>query len=149
MLECLSPYYVWIKSAHIICVISWMAGLLYLPRLFVYHTQVEPASSQYELFLTMERKLLTIIMAPAGIASYIFGIMLILTPGVWQKGVYWLHVKILLVILLTIGHLLMNQWYKNFLKKKPTKSGTFFRAFNEIPALLMIAIVILAVTKLF
>ncbi len=149
MLEWLSSYYVWIKSAHIICVISWMAGLLYLPRLFVYHTQVDVESPQYELFLTMERKLLTIIMNPAGIASYAFGIMLLLTPGVWQKGVYWLHVKILLVILLTIGHGLMHQWFKEFLYKKSTKSGTFFRAFNEVPALLMIAIVILAVTKLF
>jgi putative membrane protein len=149
MLEWTAPYYLWIKSAHIIFVISWMAGLLYLPRLFVYHTQVHPESSQYDLFLTMERKLLNIIMTPAAIASYACGITLILTPGVWQKGVYWLHAKILLVILLTIGHVLMHQWYKNFLHKKSTKSGIFFRVINEIPALLMIAIVVLAVTKSF
>ncbi|MBN9564833.1 MAG: protoporphyrinogen oxidase HemJ [Alphaproteobacteria bacterium] len=149
MLEWLTPYYLWIKAAHIISAISWMAGLLYLPRLFVYHTQVDNESSQYQLFLTMERRLLTFIMKPAAIASYTFGIMLILTPGVWQKGVYWLHTKIFLVILLTIGHVLMHLWYKNFLHKKSTKSGLFFRVINEIPTLLMIGIVTLAVTKPF
>lgn len=126
-----------------------MAALLYLPRLFVYHTAVEKGSAQYQLFLTMERRLILIIMNPAAALTFLFGFGLVLTPGVWQKGVYWLHVKILLVIILGIGHGLMVYWHRQFRNNTSKISGNFFRLVNEIPALLMIGIVILAVVRPF
>ena len=139
--------YEWIKALHVIAVISWMAGLLYLPRLFVYHAKIAPGSEQSETFKTMEHRLLTYIMTPAMIATWIFGISLVLTGG-WLTA-SWLHAKFALVLALTVMHGLMSHWANDFRYDRNRRSQKFFRIANEIPTILMIAIVILAVVKPF
>jgi TIGR00701 family protein len=141
--------YFWIKALHVISIIAWMAGLLYLPRLFVYHTQAPAGSAQSETFKVMERKLLRFIMNPAMIASWIFGIWLIvlLSPGVMTAG--WLHAKLTLVLLLSAAHGLMAKWRRDFERDANRHSQRFYRIANEVPTLLMIGIVILVVVKPF
>src|SRR6185437_6226896 len=139
--------YLWLKALHVIAVISWMAGLLYLPRLFVYHAKIAPGSEQSETFKTMEHRLLTYIMTPAMIATWIFGISLVFTGGWLTAG--WLHAKLALVLALTVMHGLMSHWANDFRYDRNRRSQKFFRIANEIPTLLMIAIVILAVVKPF
>ena len=139
--------YPWLLALHVIAVISWMAGLLYLPRLFVYHAKSMPGSEQSETFKTMEHRLLTYIMTPAMIATWIFGISLVFTGGWLTAG--WLHAKFALVLVLTVMHGLMSHWANDFRYDRNRRSQKFFRIANEIPTLLMIAIVILAVVKPF
>jgi putative membrane protein len=139
--------YLWLKALHVIAVISWMAGLLYLPRLFVYHAKSAPGSEQSETFKTMEHRLLNYIMTPAMIATWIFGISLVLTGGWLTAG--WLHAKFALVLVLTVMHGLMSHWANDFRYDRNRRSQKFFRIANEIPTLLMIAIVVLAVVKPF
>lgn len=137
--------YLWLKAFHIISFVAWMAGLFYLPRLYVYHTQQAAGSDAAKTFMVMERKLLRIIMNPAMIASWIFGIALILAyPGIYlQAG--WLHAKILLVVLLTGLHGMFAGWTRAFAQDRNRKSERFYRLINEAPTLLMIGIVILVV----
>ena len=139
----------WIKALHIIAVIAWMAGLLYLPRLFVYHASAEPGSAMSETFKTMERRLLRAIMNPAMIAVYVFGILLIIvrSPGIWQEG--WWHVKVVLVIAMTVLHMFFARWRREFAEDRNTRSPRFYKFMNEAPTLVMIAIVLLAVAKPF
>jgi len=139
--------YPWLLALHLIAVISWMAGLLYLPRLFVYHAKSAPGSEQSETFKTMEHRLLTYIMTPAMIATWIFGISLVFTGGWLTAG--WLHAKLALVLALTVMHGLMSHWANDFRYDRNRRSQKFFRIANEIPTLLMIVIVILAVVKPF
>ena len=139
--------YPWLLALHLIAVISWMAGLLYLPRLFVYHAKSAPGSEQSETFKTMEHRLLTYIMTPAMIATWIFGISLVFTGGWLTAG--WLHAKLALVLALTVMHGLMSHWANDFRYDRNRRSQKFFRIANEIPTLLMIAVVILAVVKPF
>ena len=139
--------YPWLLALHVIAVISWMAGLLYLPRLFVYHAKSMPGSEQSETFKTMEHRLLTYIMTPAMIATWIFGIALVFTGGWLTAG--WLHAKFALVLALTVMHGLMSHWANDFRFDRNRRSQKFFRIANEIPTILMIAIVILAVVKPF
>ena len=139
--------YLWIKALHIIAVISWMAGLLYLPRLFVYHAAAAPGSQQSETFKVMERRLLRFIMTPAMIATRIFGIVLVLQGGWLAAG--WFHAKIALVLVVTVMHGLMSHWQADFAHDRNRRSQKFFRIANEIPTLLMIVIVILATVKPF
>jgi putative membrane protein len=139
--------YLWLKALHIIAVISWMAGLLYLPRLFVYHAAAAAGSEQSETFKTMERRLLRFIMTPAMIATWLFGLALMFTGGWLAAG--WLHVKLVLVLLMTLVHGLMSHWQADFQHDRNRRTQKFFRIANEIPTLLMIAIVILAVVKPF
>ncbi len=139
--------YLWLKALHIISVISWMAGLLYLPRLFVYHAAAKPGSEQSETFKVMERRLLRAIMTPAMIATWLFGIALVLTGGWLAAG--WFHAKLALVIVLTVMHGLMSHWQADFANDRNRRSQKFYRIANEIPTLLMIAIVILAAVKPF
>ena len=139
--------YLWLKALHIISVIAWMAGLLYLPRLFVYHAAVAPGSEQSETFKTMERRLLKAIMTPAMIATWLFGLSLMFTGGWMAAG--WLHAKLALVIAMTIMHGLMSHWQADFQHDRNRHSQKFFRITNEIPTVLMILIVILAVVKPF
>jgi putative membrane protein len=139
--------YPWLLALHLIAVISWIAGLLYLPRLFVYHTKSAPGSEQSETFKTMEHRLLTYIMTPAMIATWIFGISLVFIGGWLTAG--WLHAKFALVLALTVMHGLMSHWANDFRYDRNRRSRKFFRIANEIPTLLMIAIVILAVVKPF
>lgn len=140
--------YAWIKALHVISIIAWMAGLLYLPRLFVYHTETAPGSEGSERFKVMERRLLRAIMNPAMIAAYVFGIwMVVLSPDWLGQG--WLHAKILLVLLLTGAHMAMARWRRAFAEDRNTRPQRFYRIVNEVPTVLMIAIVILVIVKPF
>src|SRR5262245_35532193 len=137
----------WIKALHVIAVISWMAGLLYLPRLFVYHAQADMGSRQSETFKVMERRLLRAIMNPAMVVVWITGPWL-----AWRQGMYlesWLWAKIAFVAALTIYHHVLARWYKEFAADRNVRSAKFYRIANEVPTLLMIAVVVLVVVKPF
>ncbi|MDB5473150.1 MAG: hemJ [Devosia sp.] len=138
----------WVKALHVIAVIAWMAGMLYLPRLFVYHAVAAPGSEQSETFKVMERRLLRAIMTPAMIATYLFGFWLVV--GGWaDPGAGWLHLKLALVLGLTACHGLLARYTRLFAADKNPRSQKFFRIINEVPTVLMIAIVILVVVKPF
>ncbi len=139
--------YLWLKALHIIAVISWMAGMLYLPRLFVYHADAVPGSEQSETFKVMERRLLKFIMTPAMIVTWLVGIVLVL-DGQWF-GASWFHVKLALVVAMTILHGLFTQWVRDFAFDRNRHTPKFYRIVNEIPTVLMIVIVLLAIVKPF
>lgn len=145
----LLPLYPWLKTLHIISVVAWMAGLLYLPRLFVYHAEVRPGSEASETFKVMERRLLRGIMNPAMIATYLFGILLAATPGivVWSAG--WIYVKLAGVLGLTYMHHHLARWRSDFAADANRHPARFYRIINEIPTVLLIAIVIMVVVKPF
>lgn len=148
MQEFIQIHYQWFKALHIISVISWMAGLLYLPRLFVYHADADKGSELSETLKIMERKLLRFIMNPAMSLTWIFGLCLLYAnTGFLHEG--WLHVKLTMVVLLTIFHHALARWRKAFVKDENKKTAKFFRRVNEIPTLLMIVIVIMVVVKPF
>jgi protoporphyrinogen IX oxidase len=137
----------WLKALHVVAVISWMGGLLYLPRLFVYHSEAEPGSKQNETFKVMEQRLLRLIMNPAMIVVWITGPLL-----AWQMGVHhdrWLAVKFGLVCLLTVFHHALGRWRKAFAEDRNQHPARYFRIANEVPTLLMVAIVVLVVVKPF
>lgn len=141
--------YPWLKSAHIVAVIAWMAGLLYLPRLFVYHAGAAPGSDQSETFKIMERRLQRGIMTPAMLAALLFGLMLAGTPGVvdWRHG--WIWAKLALVAGLVCYHGALAHWRRAFALDRNRHSSRFYRAINELPTLALIAIVVLVVVKPF
>jgi protoporphyrinogen IX oxidase len=141
--------YPWLKSLHIIAVIAWMAGLLYLPRLYVYHSGAPPGSNRALMLEIMERRLLRGIMLPAAVTTYGFGLALAATPGVvdWQRG--WIWTKLALVAALTGFHLLLARWRHGFAAGRYPHSQRFYRIVNELPTLAMIAIVLLVVLKPF
>jgi len=149
--------YNWIKALHIIAVISWMAGMLYLPRLYVYHSNVAVGSEPSELFKVMERRLLRAIINPAMIATFLLGFALIWVGGGqswagaldWIKASPWMHAKLTLVFVLSAVHGFMAGIRKKFLRDERPYSAKFFRFLNEVPTLLMIIIVILVVVKPF
>lgn len=146
----LGAAYPWLKAAHIIAVIAWMAGLLYLPRLYVYHAGVPADSRRAAMLEVMERRLLRGILWPALVMSYGFGAALAATPEMafeWRRG--WIWAKLGLVLLLTAFHLMLARWRRAFAAGRYSHSATFFRVANELPTLLMIAIVLLAVAKPF
>ncbi len=134
------------KILHIISIISWFAGLLYLPRLFVYHCQVEFGSKTHEIFTVMEYKLLRYIMNPAMITSIVFGLYL---AYIYGFALVWLHIKITLVIILVIYHHFLGRCRKNFAAGTNKRSEKFYRIINEIPALLLIFIITLVILKPF
>jgi putative membrane protein len=139
--------YLWIKAFHIIAVIAWMAGLLYLPRLFVYHCGAEPGSMQSETFKVMERRLLKAIINPAMILTWLLGLWLVWAGGFVSAG--WLELKVLLVVLLSGLHGFFARWVRDFAADRNPRSEKFYRVINELPTLLMIGIVILVVLKPF
>ena len=142
--------YLWLKAFHIIAAIAWMAGMLYLPRLFVYHCQTDPGSRQSETFKLMERRLLKLIINPAMIATWLIGLTLIWLMGqeaFWQAG--WLHAKLALVVAMSAVHGFFVRWVKDFAADRNTHSQKFYRLANEIPTALLILIVVLAVVKPF
>jgi putative membrane protein len=144
--------YPWIKAIHVIAVISWMAGLLYLPRLFVYHCEAERGSQQSETFKVMEEKLSRFIMRPAMIASLAFGLAMIAipgTPGYLLYAGYWLWLKLLFVVGLLYVHFAMMGWKNDFARDENDRPQRFFRIANEVPTVLMIGIVIFVVVKPF
>ena len=136
-----------LKALHIVAVIAWMAGLLYLPRLFVYHADASPASPQSETFKVMERRLYRGIMNPAMIAVWLFGLGLAWQGDLWHAG--WWQVKFTLVAGLTFIHHLYGRWRKDFEADRNAKPARYYRLWNEVPTLLMVAIVFLAVLKPF
>lgn len=145
-----AEYYLLLKALHLIAVIAWMAGMLYLPRLFVYHTQTLPGKEDYDRFLTMERRLIKRIMLPAMIATFVLGLLLTLATKAWvMPGGGWFHAKIGLVLIMGAAHGMMVGFYKGFACGENRKTERFFRIFNEVPAVVMVLIVILAVLKPF
>ena len=144
--------YEWVKAFHIIAVIAWMAGMLYLPRLFVYHCAAEKGSVQSETFKVMERRLLRGIINPAMIATWLFGLWLAWHGPDSRYGWFaapWLHAKILLVLALSAVHGLFARWTKDFGRDENPAFARFYRIINEVPTVLMIVIVILVVVKPF
>ena len=142
--------YPWFKSAHIVAVVSWMAALLYLPRLLVYHANAKPASEMSETFKLMEANIHRLIMTPAMLLVWGFGLMLMITPGTidWSSP-WWFLVKLVCVVLLTVFHLQCGKWRKAFRLDSNQRSAKFFRVVNEIPTVLLIIIVILVVVRPF
>jgi len=143
----LADYIDWILALHLIAVIAWMAGMLYLPRLFVYHTQTAPGSEGSERFKVMERKLLRGIVNPSMVAVWILGPTL-----AWLTGAYldvWLQIKFVLVILMSGVHGFLVSCWRDFEADRNTRSERFYRVLNEVPAVLMVLIVILAAVKPF
>jgi putative membrane protein len=139
--------YDWAKALHVIAVIAWMAGMLYLPRLFVYHCEAEPGSRQSETFKVMERRLLRAIINPAMIAAWLLGLGLAYEGG-WL-AFHWLQAKVVLVLVLSGVHGLSARWVRDFAADRNRHSQKFYRVINEVPAVLMVGIVILAVVKPF
>jgi putative membrane protein len=142
-----SGLYLWAKAVHIIAVISWMAGMLYLPRLFIYHCEAEPGSRQSETFKVMELRLLTIIINPAMVVTWVLGVWLAHDGGWLTSG--WLYAKLALVIVLSGVHGFMVRWVRDFGADQNRHSQKFYRIINEIPTVLMIGIVLLVVLKPF
>jgi putative membrane protein len=141
--------YPWLKALHIISVIAWMAGLLYLPRLFVYHAGVAPGSATSETFKVMERRLLRAIMNPAMIATLVFGALLARVPGAVDWGAGWIYAKLALVVVLLAIHYVFARWQSDFAADRNRRPAHFYRIVNEVPTLILIAIVILVVVKPF
>jgi len=139
--------YLWLKAIHVMAVISWMAGLLYLPRLFVYHCTVTPGSEASETFKVMERRLMAVIMTPAAVIAWGLGLTLAWSGGLFEE--HWFHAKLLLVALLTLSHGAMWRWKNDFAADRNSRSERFYRVANEVPTLLMIGIVILVILKPF
>jgi putative membrane protein len=139
--------YLLFKSLHLIAVISWMAGLLYLPRIFVYHTENLEDKNTSSIFKIMEKKLYLYIMMPAMVLSWIFGMILISNIGFETLSTLWIKIKLILVILLTLYHFYLGKLLEDFKLNKNTKSSKFFRIINEVPTLLLILIVFIVIFK--
>ena len=142
-----SGLYLWFKAFHIIAIIAWMAGMLYLPRLFIYHCGAEPGSKQSETFKVMERRLLTVIINPAMVVSWVLGLWLAFEGGFFHSG--WLHAKLALVLGLSAVHGLFVRWVREFASDQNRHTVKFYRIINEVPTVLMVGIVLLVVLKPF
>lgn len=145
----LADYYLWIKSLHIISVVAWMAGMLYLPRLYVYHCDVEPGSEASEMLKVMERRLLRVIINPAMAATFVFGILLLLTLEIVDWGTGWIWVKLASVLALSVLHGSYSTWCKAFAEDRNQRSARVYRIANEVPAVILVVVVIMVVTKPF
>ena len=140
-------YYLLFKSLHLIAVISWMAGLLYLPRIFVYHVENSEKKETTEIFEVMEKRLYLYIMRPAMILSWLFGIILIYISGIDIFSQFWMHIKLGLVVLLTIYHEYLGICLKSLKLKTNTKTSKFFRIINEVPTIILIFIIFIVIFK--
>lgn len=143
----LGDTYLWVKALHIIAVIAWMAGMLYLPRLYVYHCAAAAGSAQSETFKIMERRLLRAIINPAMIASWIFGLMLVANLDAWSAP--WMLGKFALLLAMQLIHAAFARWRRHFANDANRHGAHFYRIMNEVPTVLMISIVILAVVRPF
>lgn len=144
----LAGIYPWTKALHVMSVISWMAGLFYLPRLFVHHTeQIAKGDKAEEVFIGMETKLLRVIMNPAMIATWVFGLMLVFTPGIVDWSMVWPWTKAASVLAMTWFHHWLGYRRKDFLRGENTVSGRHYRMMNEVPTLLMMVIVLSVIVK--
>jgi protoporphyrinogen IX oxidase len=149
MISLMNSLYLYLKAVHIIAAFAWMAGMFYLPRLYVYHAQVGPKTPQAELFKVMERRLLTVIMNPAMIVTVVLGLWLTFGADAvdWRAG--WVHAKIVLVVLMLALHMMLAKWRKDFEADAIPHSERFFRIINEAPTVLLIGIVLLVVVRPF
>jgi putative membrane protein len=147
--DVLSLFYPWTKAFHVISMVAWMAGMFYLPRLYVYHTEMPPGSRESERFKVMEYRLMKQIINPAMIATFVFGTLLILTPGVidWSWG--WWHVKLTGIFLMSGFHGMLSRWRRDFMEDRNRRSQRFYRIANEVPTLLLILIVIMVIVRPF
>ncbi len=151
MTETLQSWYLWIQAAHVIAMVAWMAGIFYLPRLFVYHAEglrkqgVAPGSDMDLLFQHQERLLLRAIMNPAMIATWVLGLLLVLMGGWWASG--WLWVKLAGVLVLTWFHMWLAARRRDFVDGRNTRTGRSYRFMNEVPTLLLILIVVMVIVK--
>ena len=145
----MADYYLWIKSAHVMAVIAWMAGMLYLPRLFVYHSRVAPGSEASELFKLMERRLLRGIINPAMIAVWVLGLALAYLLELNPATDLWFAAKLVCVIVMSAIHGMFARFWRAFAADQRPKSENYFRAINEAPAVLMAMIVIMVIVKPF
>lgn len=143
----MADLYLWIKALHVISVIAWMAGMLYLPRLFVYHVDAPKGSQQSETFKIMERRLLKAIINPAMIATWVFGVAMVVMGDLWDQP--WFLAKFALVLILSGVHGLFARWQRDFANDANTRPAKTYRIANEVPTLLMIGIVILVIVKPF
>lgn len=147
MQEWLAESYLWLKALHVISFVAWMAGMLYLPRLYVYHCEVAVGSPESERFKVMERRLLRAIVNPAMIATWIFGLSMAWAADLWAAG--WFHGKLALLVGMQLIHAAFARWRRAFAQDRNMHSQRFFRIMNEVPTLLFIGIVILAVVEPF
>ena len=147
MVGFLGDAYLWVKALHIITVIAWMAGMLYLPRLYIYHCAAEPGSVQSETFKIMERRLLRAIINPAMIAAWVFGLMLVAHLDLWLAP--WMHGKFALLLAMTTIHGAFARWRRHFAADANRHTVRFYRIMNEVPTVLLIGIVILVVVRPF
>jgi putative membrane protein len=143
----LADIYPWVKALHVISIIAWMAGMLYLPRLYVYHVDKAPGSEASEMLKVMERRLLRAIINPAMIAAFVFGGLLLATPGVIDWSAWWIYAKLVLVLGMGALHGHFSRWRRDFEADRNTRSAKFYRIANEVPAVLMIAVVILVIVR--
>ena len=139
--------YGWIKTLHVVAIISWMAAILYLPRLFVYHCAAAPGSETSETFKVMERRLLNAIAKPAMVVAWIAGLAMIFMAGWWSSG--WMHAKLALVVALSGYTGALGRWVRDFAADRNTRGHRFYRIMNEVPTLLMVLIVALVILKPF
>jgi putative membrane protein len=139
--------YLWLKAFHVVAIIAWMAGMLYLPRLFVYHCDAPKGSPQSETFKVMERRLLKAIINPAMIVAWALGLYLAWEGGWFRSG--WLHGKLALVLAMSAVHGLYARWVRDFAADRNTRPARFYRIWNEVPTLLLIGIVVLVIVKPF
>lgn len=145
----LNGLYPWVKALHVMSMIAWMAGMFYLPRLYVYHCDTVRGSVESERFKVMERRLLKQIINPAMIATWLFGLLLVLTPGVVDWGSGWWWTKFISVILMSGFHGAMSKWRRVFLEDRNVKPQRFYRIANEVPTVLMVIIVTMVIVKPF
>ncbi len=145
----LTTLYPWTKSFHVIAMVAWMAGLFYLPRLYVYHCDTRPGSPDSERFKVMEWRLLKQIINPAMIATWVFGVLLVLTPGVIDWSAPWWHMKLAAVLLMSGFHGAASKWRREFMEDRNTKSHRFYRIANEVPTVLLMVIVIMVIARPF
>ncbi len=147
MQDFVTEYYLIIKALHIISFVAWMAGMLYLPRLYVYHADKAPGSEASEMLKIMEHRLLRYITNPAMIATFLFGGLLLMQSGIFEQG--WVHMKLMLLFFMAGIHGMFARWRKVFATDSNTRPASYYRMMNEVPTVLMIGIVLLAVVKPF
>ena len=147
MIELSGEAYLWVKALHMISVMAWMAGMLYLPRLFVYHCDAETGSELSETLKVMERRLLRLIINPAMISSWVFGLTMLVASGdvLWSQP--WMIIKLVCVVFMSIAHGEMAKWRKEFEADRNRRSQKFYRIANEVPTILMVVIIIMAVVQ--
>ena len=149
ILSYLGTYYEWLRAVHLIAVIAWMAGLLYLPRLFVYHAGAATGSEMAETFKVMEQRLLRIIMNPAMILAWVFGLLMLAAKWDFLMSQGWMHLKLTCVVALTALHMVYAKWRKVFANDSNQREASFYKFWNEMPALLMVIAVIAVVAEPF